>query len=89
MRHASGTAGLDDISPVDYTRIASLGYKPTRTHHRRTHVQLNHVRISLISELIDDDIKTYVDERVESSDNLKALVTEDMKKKLRIKADGV
>ncbi|KIJ16667.1 hypothetical protein PAXINDRAFT_168174, partial [Paxillus involutus ATCC 200175] len=42
----------------------------------------NHVRISLNSELLDDDIRTYVDERVEASNDLKLLMTEGMKKKL-------
>jgi hypothetical protein len=49
----------------------------------------SHVRISLNSELLDDDIKTYVDERVEASDDLKLLMTEEMKKKLRVKGDGM
>ncbi|KAF8837278.1 hypothetical protein BDN67DRAFT_909501 [Paxillus ammoniavirescens] len=49
----------------------------------------SHVRISLNSELLDDDIKTYVDERVEASADLKLLMTEGMKKKLRVKGDGM
>ncbi|KIJ13317.1 hypothetical protein PAXINDRAFT_81413 [Paxillus involutus ATCC 200175] len=49
----------------------------------------SHVRISLNSGLLDDDIKTYVDERVEASDDLKLLMTEGMKKKLRVKGDGM
>jgi hypothetical protein len=49
----------------------------------------SHVRISLSSELLDNDIKTYVDEHVEASDDLKLLMTEEMKKKLRVKGDGM
>ncbi|KAF8835684.1 hypothetical protein BDN67DRAFT_937666, partial [Paxillus ammoniavirescens] len=49
----------------------------------------SHVRISLDSELLDDDIKTYVDERVDASDDLKLLMTEEMKKKLRVRGDGM
>ncbi|KAF8842074.1 hypothetical protein BDN67DRAFT_421112 [Paxillus ammoniavirescens] len=49
----------------------------------------SHVRISLDSELLDDDIKTYVDERVDGSDDLKLLMTEEMKKKLRVRGDGM
>ncbi|KIJ10381.1 hypothetical protein PAXINDRAFT_16609 [Paxillus involutus ATCC 200175] len=49
----------------------------------------SHVRISLGSELLDSDIKTYVDECVETSDNLKLLMTEVMKKRLRVRGDGM
>ncbi|KIJ07095.1 hypothetical protein PAXINDRAFT_103100 [Paxillus involutus ATCC 200175] len=49
----------------------------------------SHVRISLNSELLDDDIKAYVDERVEASDDLKLLMTEEMKKRLRVQGDGM
>ncbi|KIJ09581.1 hypothetical protein PAXINDRAFT_34253, partial [Paxillus involutus ATCC 200175] len=49
----------------------------------------SHVRISLTSDLLDSDIKTYVDEHVEASDDLKLLMTEEMKKKLRVKGDGM
>ncbi|KIK81665.1 hypothetical protein PAXRUDRAFT_102350, partial [Paxillus rubicundulus Ve08.2h10] len=49
----------------------------------------SHERISLNSELLDDDIKAYVDERVEASNDLKLLMTEGMKKKLRVKGDGM
>jgi hypothetical protein len=49
----------------------------------------SHVRISLTSDLLDNDIKTYVDEHVEASDDLKLLMTEEMKKKLRVKGDGM
>ncbi|KAF8833267.1 hypothetical protein BDN67DRAFT_986139, partial [Paxillus ammoniavirescens] len=48
-----------------------------------------HVRISLSSELLDNDIRTYVDRHVEVSDDLKLLMTEEMKKKLREKGDGM
>ncbi|KIK72732.1 hypothetical protein PAXRUDRAFT_836382, partial [Paxillus rubicundulus Ve08.2h10] len=48
-----------------------------------------HVHISLSSQLLDNDIKTYVDERVEASNDLKSLMTEEMKKKLRVKGDGM
>ncbi|KIJ11010.1 hypothetical protein PAXINDRAFT_16031 [Paxillus involutus ATCC 200175] len=49
----------------------------------------SHIRISLTSELLDNDIKTYVDEHVKTSDDLKSLMTEGMKKKLRVKGDGM
>ncbi|KIJ14091.1 hypothetical protein PAXINDRAFT_100315 [Paxillus involutus ATCC 200175] len=49
----------------------------------------SHICISLNSELLDDDIKTYVDERVEASDDLKLLMTEEMKKRLRVRGDGM
>ncbi|KAF8835689.1 hypothetical protein BDN67DRAFT_405056 [Paxillus ammoniavirescens] len=49
----------------------------------------SHVRISLDSELLDDDIKTYVNERVDASNDLKLLMTEEMKKKLRVRGDGM
>ncbi|KIJ10394.1 hypothetical protein PAXINDRAFT_16621 [Paxillus involutus ATCC 200175] len=47
----------------------------------------SHVCLSLNGELLDNDIKTYVDECVEASDDLKLLMTEEMKKKLRVKGD--
>ncbi|KIK75059.1 hypothetical protein PAXRUDRAFT_835819 [Paxillus rubicundulus Ve08.2h10] len=49
----------------------------------------SHVLISLCSELLDNDIKTYIDARVEASDDLKLLMTEEMKKRLREKSDGM
>jgi hypothetical protein len=49
----------------------------------------SHVRISLNRELLDNDIKTYVDEHVEATSDLKILMTEEMKKRLRIKGDGM
>ncbi|KAF8833159.1 hypothetical protein BDN67DRAFT_1017875 [Paxillus ammoniavirescens] len=48
-----------------------------------------HVRISLSSELLDNDIKTYVDRHVEASDDLKLFMTGEMKKKLRQRGDGM
>ncbi|KAF8838113.1 hypothetical protein BDN67DRAFT_124834, partial [Paxillus ammoniavirescens] len=49
----------------------------------------SHIRISLNSELLDNDIKTYVDERVEASNDLKLLMTDEMKKRLRLQGDGM
>ncbi|KIK94239.1 hypothetical protein PAXRUDRAFT_828201, partial [Paxillus rubicundulus Ve08.2h10] len=49
----------------------------------------SHVLISLSSELLDNDIKTYVDARVEASDDLKLLMTEEMKNRLRERGDGM
>ncbi|KAF8833460.1 hypothetical protein BDN67DRAFT_1072930 [Paxillus ammoniavirescens] len=46
-----------------------------------------HVRIFLSSEVLDNDIKTYVDNRVEANDDLKLFMTEEMKKKLRQRGD--
>ncbi|KAF8835596.1 hypothetical protein BDN67DRAFT_1005787 [Paxillus ammoniavirescens] len=48
-----------------------------------------HVHISLSSELLDNDIKTYVDRHVEASDDLRLFMTEEMKKKLRKRGDGM
>ncbi|KAF8834470.1 hypothetical protein BDN67DRAFT_1016472 [Paxillus ammoniavirescens] len=49
----------------------------------------SHVRIPLTSDLLDDDIKTYVDAHVEASEDLRILMTEEMKKKLRVRGDGM
>ncbi|KAF8833411.1 hypothetical protein BDN67DRAFT_917075, partial [Paxillus ammoniavirescens] len=49
----------------------------------------SHVCISLNSELLNNNIKTYVDECVGASDDLDLLMTEEMKKKLRVKGDGM
>ncbi|KIK76337.1 hypothetical protein PAXRUDRAFT_835399, partial [Paxillus rubicundulus Ve08.2h10] len=49
----------------------------------------SHVLISLGSELLDNDIKTYVDARVEASDNLRLLMTEQIKERLREKDGGM
>ncbi|KIK75548.1 hypothetical protein PAXRUDRAFT_484931 [Paxillus rubicundulus Ve08.2h10] len=48
-----------------------------------------HVHISLSSELLDGDITTYIDQHVEASNDLKSLMKEEMKKKLRVKGDGM
>ncbi|KIJ08186.1 hypothetical protein PAXINDRAFT_18658 [Paxillus involutus ATCC 200175] len=48
----------------------------------------NHVRISLSSQPLDDDIKTPIHARVEHSKDLKSMITE-MTKKLRARGDGV
>ncbi|KIJ06476.1 hypothetical protein PAXINDRAFT_20332 [Paxillus involutus ATCC 200175] len=49
----------------------------------------SHVRIPLTSELLDNDIRTYVDAHVEASEDLRILMTEEMKKKLRVRGDGM
>ncbi|KIK95714.1 hypothetical protein PAXRUDRAFT_11271 [Paxillus rubicundulus Ve08.2h10] len=48
-----------------------------------------HARISLTSDVLDNDIKAYVNEHVNASTDLKLLMTEEMKKKLRVKGDGM
>ncbi|KAF8834033.1 hypothetical protein BDN67DRAFT_915769 [Paxillus ammoniavirescens] len=49
----------------------------------------SHVRIALMSDLLDDDIRTYVDAHVEASEDLRILMMEEMKKKLRVRGDGM
>ncbi|KIJ13564.1 hypothetical protein PAXINDRAFT_13528 [Paxillus involutus ATCC 200175] len=49
----------------------------------------SHVRIPLTSDLLDNNIKTYVDGHVKASNDLKLLMTKEMKKKLRIRGDGM
>ncbi|KIJ05103.1 hypothetical protein PAXINDRAFT_21612 [Paxillus involutus ATCC 200175] len=49
----------------------------------------SHVCIPLTSDLLDNDIKTYVDGHVKASNDLKLLMTKEMKKKLRIRGDGM
>ncbi|KIJ06170.1 hypothetical protein PAXINDRAFT_20625, partial [Paxillus involutus ATCC 200175] len=62
--------------------------RPERTIEERMS-NSSHIRIFLSSELLDNDIKTYVDERVEASKDLKSMMTEEMRKKLRVKGDGM
>jgi hypothetical protein len=49
----------------------------------------SHGRVSLISDLFDNVIEAYVDEHMEASDDLKLFMTEETKKKLRVKGDGM